>query len=97
MECFGISFEHRRPGPEASTEYAEFIAFTAHCAAAGVDRWVQHVFFDTKWQGHNVHVDPSCEFTSAHAEIVRCANETLSQAEVFGAVVGKAYQGMEPT
>lgn len=93
MKAFGIPFSHRRPQDDvlAGKDYAQFYAFAALCDSMGVARHVRSVFFDTKWQGFNLDVDPAVEHSIAHATIQRCAEATLPQADLFGQIVGKSY------
>lgn len=85
MKLHGIEFTHRRPrSDDAALEYAQFTAFAALCAHHGAAQAVRGVFFDTKWQGFNIDVNPADEGGPLHQVIQRCAEQALPQFELFG-------------
>lgn len=86
MKVNGIEFTHRRPENNewAAKDYAQFSAFAALCELSGVARFINWVFFDTKWQGFNIDVDMKYEHTPIHEAIRTCGEKTLSQFDLFG-------------
>lgn len=91
MKAFGIEFAHRRAEEKeyVAKDYAEFTAFAAMCDGCGVAKYVRGVFFDTKWQGFNLDVDPAVEGTDIGVVIRWCASKTLPQFELFGYIGNK--------
>lgn len=84
FEVLGIGFQHRRPeDPLSVQEYADFMAFVARLAQAGVHQHVRAVAFDTKWMGF--HIDCHEPVLQREREVIRaCAGQSLNQFSLLG-------------